>query len=366
MGRLLVNQHERFPLLSDWMTGVKPPHPWAYELYTDFDDKYGYDSFADYVPVERVLHTLYAVRPGRLQGKRREFRSIKSGRELGSLEAELAFAARLANHGVDFDFGAPSAPQPDLVLHDMNLGIELTTRSADPTHDLVWHLATTFGFTGPGPKLQIHLEFNAVPFAIRTRVRDGLTEEIRRAAEEGQSTIFCVVRPALNRQPAITVKATIYPVKRPLGFPRVTFTEDVNRYRVLMADIEAAIVQTMREKRKVRQANSMPTILVIDMDRVRGAHLRPTNAWVDRLLRLVEPDDKFIGLGMIYGRRWNPESPLILVRNPNVESNDLQELRALCRAIELPHRVQKASRMERGQQLHEPSDTRTPAANKQA
>jgi len=225
----------------------------------------------------------------------------------------------------------------------VNLGIELTTRRADPTWDLVWYLKQTFGFIKSEPKLHIDLEFNAMPFAIRAKVRDELTNEIRRAAEEGENTVYCVVRPAFGGRPATTVKATIYPVRRTLGFPRVRFTEDVNRYRVLMADIEQAIVRAMRERRKVKQARSMPSVLVIDVGRIKGAHLRPTTAWVDRLLALVEPGDDFLGVGLVYGRGWTPEPPLILVRNPHVDSQRLNDLRDLCRALQLPRRLPRAS-----------------------
>lgn len=339
----LADQRARFPLLSEWMTGIRPPHPWAYELNDEFDKKYGYDTFADYEPVESVLKAVYDAAPERLDGKRRDFRSLRAGQDMRGLETELSFAARLALHGVAFDFGAPSTPQPDLVLRDANLGIEVTHRKADPTWDLMWHLKQAFQSRKSSPQLHIDLEFSAMPFAIRSRVRDGLVDEIRRAVAEGESTVHCVVRPARGGQPAITVKATFCPAKQAFGFPRIRFVEDVNRYRVLMADIEDAIVQTMREKRKRRQAAAMPTALIVNLNRVKGAHLRPSSAWVDRLLSLIEPEDEFIGVGLLYGRRWDPESPLILVRNPHVDSSQLADLRLLCRSLDLPRRLPKAS-----------------------
>lgn len=324
MGNTQVDYAGQLPVLADWMRGAKHGHPWGLPVYSKEYAKYFTEEHLD---VERVLSTLANVRPERLEGKRRDFRSLQSVQELRSIATELSFAARLTRHGVGFDFGAPATPQPDLVLRNSNLGIELTTRRADPIWDLIWHLKQTFGFIRSEPKLQIMLEFNAIPFAIRTSVRDELTAEIRRAAQKGDGTVYCVVRPSLGGQPAITVKATIYPIRRPLGFPRVTYIEDVNRYRVLMADIEDAIVRAMREKRKIRQARAMPTVLVIDVGRVKGSHLRPTSAWVGRLLGLIRPDDEFVGVGLLYGRGWSTESPLILVRNPHVESGDLEALR---------------------------------------
>lgn len=339
----LADQCERFPLLSHWIAGAKLSHPWAYEIHDEFDTKYGYDTFAGYEPVEAVLRTMRAAKPNRIEGKRRDFRSVRSGPGMQAIETELTFAARLAAHGIAFDFGAPSTPQPDLVLCDLGLGIEITHRKADPTWDLKWHLKNVFQSRASSTQLHIELEFSAMPFAIRSKVRDALVDEIRRAAMEGESTVHCVVRPARGGQPAITVKATIYPTKHAYGFPKIKFSEDVDRYRVLMADVEDAIVQTMRDKRKRRQAAAMPTALMIDLNRVKGAHLRPSNAWVDRLLGLIEPEDKFVGVGLLYGRHWDPESPLILVRNPHVDAGELSGLRTLCRALDLPRRLPRAS-----------------------
>jgi hypothetical protein len=99
----------------------------------------------------------------------------------------------------------------------------------------------------------------------------------------------------------------------------------------------------VRDKRKRRQAAAMPTALLIDMNGVKGAHLRPSNAWADRLLSLVEPEDQFIGIGLLYGLYWEAESPLILVRNPHVGDDQLIDLRSLCRALDLPRRMSLAS-----------------------
>lgn len=203
----LADLDGRFPLLADWMKSVRPGHLWGpYEIHDDFP---GYDAFAEYEGVEATLRTLYAARPGRLDSKRREFRGVRSAGEMRGLQAELAFGARLAREGIPFDFGAPGAPQPDLVLRAIDLGIELTSRRADPTWDLTWHLR--MALRDLRPRVNVLLQFSAAPFSIRTKIRDDLTEEIRRAVRDGEQEVYCVVRPPRPGEHAITLKATIVP-----------------------------------------------------------------------------------------------------------------------------------------------------------
>jgi hypothetical protein len=334
----LTEYGQRLPVLSEWMRGANPSHAWGGPRYSAKHANYW---VAQHRGVEDVLAMLPAAEPGRLDGKRRTFRSLRTVHELRNLASELSFAARLARRDVPFDFGSTSSPQPDLVLRNADLGIEVTSRQADPLWDLIWHLKSTFGFTTSELQVRITLEFSAMPFAIRTKVREALTAEIRRAALEDERTVYCVVRPALGGRPAITVKATVSPTRRFLGFPQVTFTDDRHRYRVLMADIEQAIVDAMREKRKVRQARSMPSALVIDVGRIKGA--RPSTAGLDRLLQLPEPRDEFVGLGIIHGPGWATESPLILARNPHVPPECLGDLRQLCWDLQLPRSTPLAS-----------------------
>src|SRR4051794_336820 len=72
---MLADLDERFPLLAGWMRGAKPGHIWGYEIRDDLTEG---DSFKEYESIEVVLRTLHDASPGRLDGKRREFRGVRT------------------------------------------------------------------------------------------------------------------------------------------------------------------------------------------------------------------------------------------------------------------------------------------------
>jgi hypothetical protein len=118
-----------YPVLASWMKGAGRDHIWGYDLIADLDDP---NALPEYEPIEATLRALEEARPARLDGKRREFRTVGTATESRGLQAELSFGAKLARHGIAFDFGAPGMPQPDFVLRDLSFGIELTAKRADP------------------------------------------------------------------------------------------------------------------------------------------------------------------------------------------------------------------------------------------
>ncbi|MEA2350766.1 MAG: hypothetical protein QOG86_1707 [Thermoleophilaceae bacterium] len=327
----LADLDKRLPLLADWMKSVRPGHLWGpYEIHDDFP---GSDAFAEYEGVEATLRTLYDARPGRLDSKRREFRGVRSPGEMRGLQAELAFGARLARDEIPFDFGAPGAPQPDLVLRDVDLGIELTSRRADPTWDLKWHLR--MALRDLRPPVRVLLQFSAAPFSIRTKIRGDLTEEIRRAVRDGEREVFCVVRPPRPGEPAITLKATIVPAGGNL-WPRISFAHSADVDRLMIADAERAVVAVMDDRRKQRQGASMPTLLLVEVSGFNNAIVQGLTGWADRLAALTRPDDGFVGIGIVSVSWWHTRCRLAIAENRYADMRGLTGLRAFGRALGMP------------------------------
>lgn len=248
------------------------------------------------------------------------------------LQVELAFAAKLARHGVAFDFGASGSPQPDIVLHDLDLGIELTAKKADSIWDLKRHLR--FALSDLRPRVGVTLTLSAVPYSIRTRVRDELTEEIRRAAREGEREVYCVVRPPGPGEPAITARADIRPGDL-FHWPHIKVEESDTVHRLMMADAERSILAAMEEKRKKRQGQSMPTLLLVDLSGVRRTQLRSNAAWIRQLSRSIGAEHIFVGLGILYASWWRSEASVAITENQHADPRALLELRALGRALNL-------------------------------
>lgn len=325
----LADLDARFPHLAEWMKGAKPSQLWSGNYRADPCDG---DAFREYEPLEATLRTLYAAGPARLDSKRREFRAVQTAGEMRGLQTELAFAAKLARHGVAFDFGAAGTPQPDLVLRDLDLGIELTAKKADALWDLKWHLR--MALNDVQPSINLGLTFSAIPYSIRTKVRDGLTEEIRRAAQEGEREIYCVVRPSKPGEPAITVRAAI---SRGHWFrwPRIYVEEGGERHQLAIADAERAIVAAMEEKRKKRQGQSMPTLLLVDISDVRHARQRSNSTWLKELSKSLRAEHVFVGLGVLYASWWGLDATVAIAENKHADLRALNDLRGLGRALNL-------------------------------
>ena len=326
---LLVDQGDRLPLLASWMEGAKPDQLWNYPLRVDPRDP---DPFESYSAVEETLVDLHSAAPGRLDGKRREFRSVRHASEMQGLQEELAFAARLARRGVAFDFGAAGVPLPDLVLRDSNLGIELTAKRTDALWDLRWHLMRRF--TAVRPRVRLTLEFSALPHAIRTKVRDELTNEIASAVSCGDREVFAVVRPAAHGEPAITVRVLIGRGGG-VNWPNLYVSGGEKRHELAIEDARRSIIGTMEDKRKKRQGESMPTLLLVDISGIRHARQWSDANWLRAMSSALLKQDVFVGLGVIRCSGWRPGGGVAIVENSHAAASSLSGLRELASLLGL-------------------------------
>lgn len=313
------------------MNGANAEHPFADTLRRPEAEDFGQWTTLD--EVERVLVTLQKAAPQRLEGKRRDFRALRLDDGLRGMKAELVFAAYLALHGVAFDFGASGTPQPDLVLRALDLGVEITTRKSDALWDLREHLARAMADVRP--RVRLSLEFSARPFAIRSKVKEAITKEVRAAAAAGETEVYCVIRPAGNGHAAITLKITIMP--RPgLGyFPEVHVQHPGPLLTPLMRDVEDELVVAMEDKRKRRQGEAMPTVLVVDLAHVSGAWLRSTHIWGKRLLDLIQPEHGFAALAIIVTSAWTTNFRFILGESAYAPPTVIESLRTFEQALGL-------------------------------
>ncbi len=172
----LVNTGQRYPILSEWMKGAGPKHPYATEFQAA--PKYDYGQWAELDYLESLLSGLHRAAPGRLEGKRRDFRKLRDKPGHLGMRAELVVAGRLADRGIGFDFGATDTPQPDMVLRDLGLGIEVTTRSTNAEWVLKRELAMAMRVHRP--KVHLLMEYSAKPFTIRSKVREQIIQEVDR------------------------------------------------------------------------------------------------------------------------------------------------------------------------------------------
>lgn len=114
-----------YPFLSDWV-GRRPDHPLPVD---QLEAAYAAE-------LDELFGTVSRAAPNRWEGRRRDFRSVSSDRELRSAYLEIVVAALLLQGGVPIEF----RERPDIVANG-ELGLEVTSRHVEPATELADDLA---------------------------------------------------------------------------------------------------------------------------------------------------------------------------------------------------------------------------------
>jgi len=259
-----------FPALTSWMAGAVSDHPL---------NQPGFPSWF-LGALDEILQSLEDVRPLRLSQKRDAFRALRSFSSLLELRAELLAASLLARAGVPFEF---AADHPDLVLTGEVGGIEVGTRALDSPRALHEELELRMA---DRPDLLIVLTFDHRPLKLGVERVQQIVEDIAgRTYNE----------PTVNLRfddAGLTVGITTG-----TGFEStqvvMNFGSELTDHLV---EVEREIDNKLAEKR--RQAQKMPTILLLDFSRVGVAWLRPGSVWLP-VLRSKLSGEPFVGLGLM-------------------------------------------------------------------
>jgi hypothetical protein len=280
------------PNLDSWLDGAGAEHPVRVEMAFG-----GIDDLLD--DLEQLLATLEEAAPSRLQGKRRDFRSLTDRERWFDLRSELLLAWWLSLQGVAYEFGSPGTSQPDFVLPDFGFGIEVTRRARDGSEALRMSLFRRL--TGVRPRSRPVVTLSAQPLAIREGVLKQISDEAVAALTRGDHHLDAVVRPARDGHPATTAAIDLF--RGDSEWPRVRYLESAALLAVTMLDVEDLILSCLEDKRKAKQGASMPCLLVIDASRlVDAVWLRPKDTWAKRLAHLLTDEHTFIGVALLYGR----------------------------------------------------------------
>jgi hypothetical protein len=234
---------------------------------------------------DELLSQVEAAAPNRWQGKRKEFRGQSTFNETLSEHSELVLAAWLARAGIEFEFGQPGQPQPDLVLPEWGLGIEVGSRTLNDAQLLEDEIRAVVELS-PAPE-HVQVAYDTRPLAIRATARAKIVDKVRRGMEVNEEAV-----PAHGNHPPIGVRITRTPAS---GASTVTTSVDSTLLTPHLLEAEAEIRSTViKNPGKIRQAESMPTVLVIDIARCGFAWLRPLPMWQQALERLLDEDDPYI------------------------------------------------------------------------
>ncbi|KOV86901.1 hypothetical protein ADL01_05735 [Streptomyces sp. NRRL WC-3618] len=183
-----------FPFLQEWMNRAPQQHPLA-DLIAEATGNSLMDNFASVIVTafENIVEALEKAQPQRIAGVRRDFRNATTKDDLLIVRAEMVAGAKLARAGILFDFGQRNgATEPDLVLREMHLAIEVKARRLDGVQDLRTELATAL--TGITPPVLVELRTDSQPLAIKAVERAKVVEDtVQRAISQNFGTVVTEV-----------------------------------------------------------------------------------------------------------------------------------------------------------------------------
>ncbi|WLW55247.1 hypothetical protein [Streptomyces sp. YU58] len=315
-----------FPFLQGWMDRAPQDHPLT-DLITEATGNSLADSFASVTVAafEDIVEALEEARPERLAGVRRDFRNARTfNDDLLIVRAEMVAGAKLARAGIPFDFGRRNGDtEPDLVLRDMNLGIEVKARRLDGLEDLRAELAAAL--TGITPSVLVELRPDSPPLVIKADVRAKVVEETVQRVRSGNfgAKVTPVDQPWSARK-RLLLHVGIRQAADPTGGSLIIVTGGFwgSEPGPHLMDAEAQVLAALHDEQKIRQAKSMPTILLVDVARTGSAYIRSPKVWAQRLEMLLPETTLFVGAAVMTPSLDDPGVGISLGVRANLSDTD--------------------------------------------
>ncbi|MFD7003786.1 hypothetical protein ACFWA5_48025 [Streptomyces mirabilis] len=317
-----------FPFLRDWMDKAPQEHP--LRDYFDLASGNGApDSVASAIitAFENIIEALEKAKPERLAGVRHDFRKAATTDDLLIPRAEMVAGAKLARAGIPFDFGRRNgATEPDLMLRDMNLAIEVKARRLDGLQDLQDlrdELQTEL--TGITPPVLVELRTDSQPLAIKKDVRTKVVEEtVQRARSQNYGTAVTPVDQPWSARERLLIHVGVYQVADLTDGSRIIVTGGFwgAEPGPHMMDVEDEVMAVLEDDQKLRQANTRPTILLFDAARTGMAWVRSELVWAQRLAMRLPDSTPFVGAAVMTPKLDDPDVGISLGVRENLSDQD--------------------------------------------
>jgi hypothetical protein len=236
--------------------------------------------------LERILAPVDAAEPLRLPTKVKAFRTLTTSTELLEQRAELLIGSMLARGGVSFEFGKD---HPDYVLADGALGVEVGSRALDGPWAL--HDSLEKRLIARGDDVFAHLFFDDRPLKLGVARIEEIADQIaeHQMSQTAESLRFADAGLTVQLTRGAATSASRVAITFAGGFGL--------NLSAHMADVEREITNKAAEK--ARQADKMPTIVLVDMSRTGWAWMRGPQAMIPALRRIL-PSTSFTGLGVFF------------------------------------------------------------------
>ncbi|MFI5887657.1 hypothetical protein [Streptomyces sp. NPDC051554] len=327
-----------FPFLQDWMDKAPQEHP----LRDYFDLAGGNgdpDSFTSIIVTafENIIEALEKAKPERLAGVRNDFRTAKNMDLLLIARSEMVAGAKLARAGIPFDFGRRNgATEPDLMLRDLNLAIEVKARRLDGLQDLRAELQTAL--TGIMPPALVELRTDSQPLDIKKDVRAKVVKETaERVRSQNYGTAVTTVEQSWSARKHLLIHVGVYQAPDLTDGSRIIVTGgfwDAEPGPHMM-DVEDQVLAALEDKQKLRQAKTRPTILLFDAARTGMAWLRSEPVWAQRLAMRLPDTTLFVGAALMTPKLDDPDVGISLGVRDNLSDEDRAAVDELARRLGL-------------------------------
>ena len=278
---------------------------------------------------EELLAAVQGAEPARWKSKRRAFRRLKLEQQVLEMRAELVVAAMLVRAGMPYVFGENKVPNPDLVLHS-GLGIEVTARAPAGVQHLYAQIDEMLQYF---PACAVTLRFSQYPTRLDASVRNAVVEQARVIASRVEITrVGGVVQERALFDPRtgldLVVQAVVHPVPRLVGGLRVTWETDAGSLGPALDAVKTEVLSVLESAEKCRQAQSMPTVLVVDIARLGAGWMRPPVVWAHELAGAIPASCPFVGLAVFVPSLDSVESEIALAVSPSVSTEVRKQIDA--------------------------------------
>ncbi|GAB3003256.1 hypothetical protein GCM10023080_081230 [Streptomyces pseudoechinosporeus] len=287
------------PVLRRWLGGLKE-HPllWYFEsrrpgLHPSVT--YAWWRNPILVAVEQTLTILEAAAPEGLEGKRGDFRAFKSMSAVGTERfrthlSELTVASHLGEAGIPFSFNTGEGPDLLLRSGQETFGIEIGSRRPKSLSDLSRTLSQ--GLRERGLPAAVSISTDPIPpVTIRSSVRYAIIEAFLPA--DGSPGVSSLRVQASPERPEDGIPASWLSIRvgRHEGYMHTSAPFNSPHVIAMAQDVATGV---LREKRKLRQAKLMPTVLVVDLS---GTDLPDLRCWPEAFQAVWQPSDEFLAVG---------------------------------------------------------------------
>ncbi|MFE0147841.1 hypothetical protein ACFWY5_11880 [Nonomuraea sp. NPDC059007] len=291
------------PVLTRWIGGVNLQHPVVAAAVPVPDDPQQDPVLARQLDVyEDLLATLEAGGADRWKAKRdNDFPAVTSHGQLLDLRAELVVGRALQDAAVNFRLGNTKIANPDLVLSDHNLGIEVTAKAPLNIAALNERLEDILrDFPGMG----LQMSFSVYPTRLASQPVEELAAKVATAIRQAQRDHAKVTVQQVVEDPKNAATVTIEVVLKPNS---VGALDEPVSWEVLagtlqgpLSSAEHAVFEIGSSPAKAKQARSMAggVILAVDLSRYGGAWMRPAAVWPGCLAQRFTPTFPFAAIAV--------------------------------------------------------------------